>query len=180
MPSEHAKEKRIKAMLFKALGEPDLFSDVSPDDLISSLLNQYPWLKVTLERAEPTADYETEDVETRMSSLEHIMEKVSSDLEFVKAHLKTTDVGNEPCERFVKMVSNIPDVRTVYCRKVPDGFDFWTLFESPDRIKSLREIVTAQTELDKIFKEIYFDFMIDHIEDVDKEELDDWDKIFEK
>lgn len=185
MSSRNAEERDIRKMLSKVFNPQELSNPSELQSLINALSEQ-PWMKVTLERVTSESraraeEHQEEDLESRVSRLEDVVESISSDFEFIKSTLENTaNISDEPSEKFANMVSKIPEVIAVYCKKVEDGFEFWTLFESPSRIQSLQQIVAAQTRLDRMFKEVYFDFMTDHIDDINKEEFKGWRKIFEK
>jgi len=131
-------------------------------------------VSATLVRLERGRIPEEPDLETRVSRLEKDVKDIKEQVE-IRIGLKTEALG-----QFKDMISKIPEVREAYYRETEDGFDFWTLFESTDRIRALKNIVQVQVELDRTFKDVYFDFLIDHLTDVDRRELQNWNLIYRK
>jgi len=124
---------------------------------------------------------EEEDVEDRVSTLEKEVNKIVADVDEIKTQLRMkTSLKEETLRQFKEMISEIPEVKEAYYLETTDGFDFWTLFESSNRIGTLQKIVQVQVELDRTYKDVYFDFLVNHISDVDRSEFGNWKLIYKK
>lgn len=122
---------------------------------------------------ERKVEQKEKSIEEKVVSIENRMSIFENKLIEIEKHLKI-GVDYQPVNQFKDFISKISEVKAVFYRETDDGYDFWTLFESEDRFKTLQKIVKAQIELDKSHKNTLFDFNIDHIANVDNEELESW------
>lgn len=127
-------------------------------------------LEKRVEKKEKTIEEKVVSIENRMSVFENKLIKIEK-------HLKI-GVDYQPLNQFKDFISKISEIKAVFYRETDDGYDFLTLFESEDRFKTLQKIVKAQIELDKSYKNILFEFNIDHIANVDNEELEGWNPLY--
>jgi len=128
--------------------------------------------KAAEEASEESVKQKVDSIEKNIFVLE---DKINRIEEYLKIHPESK---NRALIQFREMLSKIPEVKEVFYKETKDGYDFWTLFKSKDRFKTLQKIVQAQMELDKTNKDIFFDFNVNHIANVDREELEDWKQLY--
>jgi len=157
------------------------FKKVSREETMWYVPREMMTLFVSGERKPAAKRTIEEDIGDRVSKLEKAMNKVVCSIDDINKQLKMKgSLKEEALRQFKEMVSQIPEVNQVYYLETTDGFDFWTLFESSNRIEALQKIVRVQVELDQTYKDVYFDFLINHFSDIDKSELKNWNLVYKR
>jgi hypothetical protein len=136
---------------------------------------------VSDEQETPHPHEEAEKTNRRLSELETGYQKIVCDLDEIKKKLSTTEsLKTEALRQYREKIAGVPEVKKVYYKNSEDGIDFITLFVSSSRVKVLKKIIPINIELDRIYKDVYFDFQISHQTEIDASELDDWTLLYEK
>jgi len=132
-------------------------------------------LKEQRELSKSSAD----ELRQKVKYLEKHLTDLDERIKRIEQHLKIDFEDKETALFFFKeMMSKIPEVKEIYYKETEDGFIFWTIVDSKDRFETLKKIVQVQIELDKKYKNLFFDFYTNHIKDVDQRELENWKRLY--
>jgi DNA-binding Lrp family transcriptional regulator len=121
------------------------------------------------------------DVSQRVTALEKGFQKIICDLDEIKKKFGVTvSLKDDALREYKEKIAEVPEVVKVFYMISEEGIDFLTLFESSNRLGVLKKIVPLHVDLDRTYKEVYFDFQVNHIAEVDVEELRDWTLLYQK
>ena len=112
-----------------------------------------------------------------------VLEQLRSDISrLLDATRKEASVENmtRAITESIRRMSEIPEVRKIYALVEPENLHFIIAHSGVDRIGVLRRIVEVENSLDSKFEEIYFEFKVLHLSEIDENLVSDNLLIFER
>ena len=133
-----------------------------------------------LELASTTERIPESNVSSRIGSIEERMSSIENRLTAIEKALRINTVARgEALIQFRASILRIPEVKSIYYKETNDGYDFCILYQpKDDQLLTLQKIVQAEIELDRAYKDLFFDFNVNHVSDIDEAELEDWKQLY--
>jgi len=115
----------------------------------------------------------------RIEVLEQVRSDISRLLDATKKEASVENMTRAVTES-IRKVSEIPEVKKIYAFLEPGNLCLIIIHSAMDRISMLRRIVEIENSLDLRFEDIYFEFKILHLSEIDENLISDALLIFER